>query len=162
MKGQPYPVNGNPVWVEIEHYAPSPSNDFADQGPWIVGLPHDYTWLIHPNKNEWLHSGGGYPPKVKAYTTSKSKGGKSEGEVVYNCQAQPMTAHKEIPDEKYFLMSPDQYVGVFYRDACKVVFGDAEYASISEQNVHGKRANWGYTTFTQNEREHHFIGVINE
>lgn len=162
MKGQPFPVNGNPVWVEIEHYGPSPLNDFADQGPWIVGLPHDYTWLIHPNKNEWMQSGGGYPPKVKEYSTGRAKPGSSEGCVVYNCTAQPMTAHKNVPAETYFQMSPDPYVGTFYRDACKVVFGNAEYASISEQNVHGKRANWGYTSFTQNEREHHFIGVINE
>ena len=162
-KGKPFPVNGDPVWVEIEEYHPSPYNDFADQGPWIPGLPADYTWLIHPNKNEWHHSGGGNAPNVKTYYKSTDEKVGYEGKVVYSCGPVPMTAHDFLPDPWYFRISPDKLTKeLFYRDACKVVFGDIEYASISESNARRTRSSWGHTSFTTNERAHHFIGVINE
>ena len=62
----------------------------------------------------------------------------------------------------YFLASPNDYGEVFYRDACKVVFGDSEYANISETNENNLRYKWGYSHLVEHKSAYHFIGVINE
>lgn len=161
MSGKPYPRDGNPVWVEIEVYNPYPCSDFADQGSWIPALPADYTWLIHPNRNEWMHSGGGGAPAFKPTSMTSTGPATEKGDLRLSLFDQVETVHDRVPDTMYFLGSPDLFVGVFYRDACKAVFGQAVYANVSE-NVDGRRKYWGYSRLVDHDSAHHFIGVINE
>lgn len=160
--GKPSPVNGNPVWVEIEQYNPSEYSDFADQGSWLPGLPYDITWLIHPDTNQWNHSGGGGAPKVKEYSISNIEPSSSIGSLYFDLSETPVQVHSHIPQEWYFYVSPDEYGNLFYRDACKVVFGHSEYANISETNENNLRYKWGYSNLVEHKSAYHFIGVINE
>lgn len=160
-KAEPYPKDGNPVWVMGYNYEPGGCSDFADQGDWLSGLPHDITWLIHPDKHTWQHSGGGGAPKVQTYSKSWTEDGKGTGFINASIDEIPRKINA-IPSNTYFLISPDQYVGVFYRDACKVVFGDTEYANISESDQNNRRYKWGYCSLVDDKSAYHFIGVINE
>ncbi|WP_291345678.1 MULTISPECIES: hypothetical protein [unclassified Acinetobacter] len=160
--GKPYPVNGNPVWVEIEQYNPSEYSDFADQGSWLPGLPYDITWLIHPDTNQWNHSGGGGAPKVKEYSISNTEPSNTTGSLYFDISETPVQVNSQIPQEWYFYISPDEYGNVFYRDACKVVFGNSEYANISETDQNNLRYKWGYSSLVEHKSAYHFIGVINE
>lgn len=160
--GKPYPVNGNPVWVEIEQYNPSEYSDFADQGSWLPGLPYDITWLVHPDANQWNHSGGGGPPKVKEYSVSNTEPSNTTGSLYFDISEIPVQVHHKVPQEWYFYVSPDDYGDIFYRDACKVVFGDSEYANISETDQNNRRYKWGYSRLVEHKSAYHFIGVINE
>lgn len=162
QNGKPYPVDGNPVWVEIEEYNPTPCSDFADQGSWISGLPADYAWLIHPKSDEWSYSGGGGPPKVQQYTkltSNPSSGGGGLATNIIDGVGQILTI---APDKNYFLMSPDDKMIYFYRDGCRVVFGESVYANVSESGDGGGRKYWGYSSLADHRSAHHFIGVINE
>jgi len=161
MKGKPFPKDSSPVWVEMENYDPSPCSDFADQGPWIPALPADFTWLVHPKANEWNLSGGGGPPPFKGYSTTKTGDATEKGNLRISILDDVEVVHSKVPDIMYFLGSPDPYVGVFYRDACKAVFGSVTYANVSEL-VGGRRARWGYTSLVDHQSAHHFIGSINE
>ena len=162
MTGEPYPVNGNPVWVEIENYNPSEYSDFADQGSWLPGLPYDITWLVHPDANKWNHNGGGGPPKVKEYSVTNTELSNTTGSLYFDISETPVQVHSRIPQEWYFYVSPDEYGNVFYRDACRVVFGDSEYANISETDQYNRRYKWGHTSLVDHKSAYHFIGVINE
>lgn len=160
--GKPYPKDGSPVWVEIENYNPSEYSDFADQGTWLPGLPYDITWLIHPNQNEWNHSGGGGAPKIKEYgITNTGKSGVS-GALYFDINSTPTQVHGNVPHEWFFQVSPDDEGNVFYRDACKVVFGNTEYANISETDQNNRRYKWGYSSLADDKSAYHFIGVVNE
>ncbi|MFW2076585.1 hypothetical protein ACG94X_02475 [Acinetobacter sp. ULE_I010] len=162
MTGVPYPKDGSPVWVEIENYNPSEYSDFADQGLWLPGLPYDATWLVHPNKNEWLHSGGGGAPKIKEYSVTTPSKGNVNGAVHFDISDTPNQVHSNVPHEWYFYASPDDEGNIFYRDACKVVFGNTEYANISETDQNNRRYKWGYSSLVEDKSAYHFIGVINE
>ena len=117
------PVDGDPVWVVQENYNPGPCSDFADRGPWIPGLPADYTWLVHPDNNKWEFSGGGGPPSVNQVSIGSSEPAKTTGRLDLSQLAYTFAVSTEAPANTYFLESPDQYVGVFYRDAIKVAAG---------------------------------------
>ena len=158
-----YPKDGNPVWVVQENYSPGGCSDFADNGPWIPGLPADYTWLIHPERHKWQHSGGGGPPKFTPKSSVSSEGSKSEGDLSLSILDAPGKVHKD-PAPTYFLYSPDDYVGVFYRDAVRNVAGTSEYANVSEADPEEpkQRKRFGYTALADHKSAHHFIGVINE
>ena len=160
--GKPYPENGSPVWVEIENYDPYPCSDFADQGSWVPALPADYTWLIHPYEHTWFHSGGGGAPAFNPYSKTTDEDGEESGNLKISILPAAETVHKNIPNAMYFLGSPDPFVGVFYRDACRAVFGETTYANVSENGEGGRRAHWGYTALADHQSAHHFIGVINE
>lgn len=162
MTGQPYPKDGNPVWVEIENYNPTEYSDFADQGSWLPGLPYDITWLIHPDRMKWQHSGGGGAPKVNTYSNSKVKPSSTSGAVCFDILDTAPRIYPDVPHDWYFSASPDEYGDVFYRDACKVVFGDSEYANISETDQNNRRYKWGYCSLVDHKSAYHFIGVINE
>ncbi|MFN3904918.1 MAG: hypothetical protein ACK4KY_02100 [Acinetobacter junii] len=162
MTGKPSPKDGNPVWVEIENYNPSEYSDFADQGSWLPGLPYDITWLVHPNKHEWWHSGGGSPPYVKSYSKSDLKPSSTKGAIHFDISYPPTKVHDNVPDTGFFNASPDEYGNIFYKDACKVVFGNSEYANISETDQYNRRYKWGYTSLVEHKSAYHFIGVINE
>lgn len=158
-----YPKDGNPVWVVQENYAPGACSDFADRGSWIPGLPADYTWLVHPNKNEWKFNGGGGPPKVKEYSDSRNEPGKSEGRLDMSVLQATRKVHDE-PSNMYFMPSPDEYVGVFYRDMARVAAGQTEYANVSESAPENpkQRIFQGWCKLANHQAAHHFIGVINE
>lgn len=167
-----YPKDGNPVWVVQENYSPGQCTDFADNGPWI-SLPADYTWLIHPNKNAWHHSGGGDgwqqadgdfgPRKTNPKTTVKLTYGDVSGFVDAAVSNYASRVHKRVPDPQYFLLSPDPTIGVAYKDATGVAAGESKYASVSESaEAGGLRKHWGNTRMADHKKAHHFIGVINE
>lgn len=162
MTGQPAPKDGNPVWVEIENYNPTEYSDFADQGSWLPGLPYDITWLIHPDRMKWQHSGGGGAPKVNTYSNSKVKPSSTSGAVCFDILDTAPRIYPDVPHDWYFSASPDEYGNVFYRDACKVLFGNSEYANISETDQNNRRYKWGYTSLVEDKSAYHFIGVINE
>ena len=160
--GNPYPKNGVPVWVESMNYSPGGCSDFADQGPWIPGLPADYTWLIHPEPNVWKLSGGGGAPPLATYYNIKMTEPEETGSVQMRILDASRLIHKDKPEAMYFLPSPSDIVGVFYKDATKIVFGDAIYANTSEHADNGQRHWWGHTDLADHRGAHHFIGVINE
>lgn len=159
--GVPSPQNGNPVWVTKYLYNPAPCSDYADQGDWVGALPADYTGLIHPDANTWQQSGGGGPPKLKTYYQQTEAGGHESGDLRISILLRPDTVFETIPDNGYFLGSPDPLLGVFHRDACKAVFGDRTYANVDE-TVGERRKHWGYSALADHQSAHHFIGVINE
>lgn len=161
-KAEPYPTDGNPVWAMGYNYFPTEYSDFADQGDWLKGLPNDITWLVHPDRMTWNHSGGGGAPSIKSYSNSQIKPSSSTGAVYLDFLSQNTTVHQKVPDYWYFAISPDDFAGIFYRDACKVVFGDSEYANISETNENNLRYKWGYSHLVEHKSAYHFIGVINE
>lgn len=160
--GKPYPKNGNPVWVELEDYNPSQCSDFADQGPWIPNMPADYTWLIHPKNNEWNHSGGGGAPKVKEYSHSTTKSVDPKGNLQWMIKDKVIVLQTTVPDERYFLISPDEYGFGMVRYSSRVFLGQSEYANISEVNQNGDWRYSGFTNLVNHKRVYHFIGVINE
>lgn len=162
-KVSPHPIDGDPVWVTGYNYYPGGCSDFADQGGWISGLPADYTWLIHPNKGEWLNSGGGGPPTVREHSRSTKEPGKSSGLLQLSITYQFAEVNK-APSEGYFTMSPSEEGGVFYVDAIKNTAGDAVYANTSEldPDAVSRRKRWGFTRMADHASHHHFIGVINE
>ncbi|ENU18642.1 hypothetical protein F994_02769 [Acinetobacter bohemicus ANC 3994] len=162
QKGQPVPVAGNPVWVEIENYAPSMCSDFADQGPWIPSLPADYTWLVHPDRMVWRAQGGGGPPKVKEYSFTRSLAANTDDRVIKTMfMEQTVDVKKEGVSDGYFISSPNPIGSIFYRDACRVFMGRAEYGNIGEA-VNNMRWRGGYTSLADHKSCYHFIGVINE
>lgn len=158
------PKYGNPVWVVQQNYDPGPCSDFANQGPWIPGLPADYTWLIHPTQAEWKLSGGGGPPSVPdVQIPSRREEGKAEGSIGFSSIAYTMTL-RVTPPNNYFLPSPDKYVGMFYREATKVTAGKCEYAAVGEAHpyIRGAHVFQGWCRIADHKSMHHFIGVINE
>ena len=162
QKGTPYPVDGNPVWVEQRRYNPTPANNFADNGDWVGGLPADYGWLIHPDSNVWQLNGGGGPPTVGTYSYSSGNQPEEKGSIKLSIDGQPNLVNQNVPSNRYFISSPTEFGDVFYRDACKIVFGETEYRNVSEPSASAPRAKWGYTRLVDNKSAHHFIGVINE
>ena len=159
----PYPRDGNPVWVTGYNYSPGACSDFADQGDWMGGLPQDYTWLVHPIKSQWNHSGGGGAPTVKQYSKSTTAPAKKSGLLQISCLEQPGTINND-PQTGYFEMSPDEGGGVFYADAIRNMAGDAIYANTSESDPEAKkqRKRFGFTALADHKAAHHFIGVVNE
>lgn len=162
-KVAPYPKDGNPVWVVGYNYYPGPCSDFADQGDWVGGLPADYTWLIHPNRNEWLHSGGGGAPTVKTYSRSKTEGSKTESELHISLTETPQLVNK-APRDGFFTASPSEFGDIFYTDTAKICAGSSVYSSSSESDAEatGQRKRWGFTRLADHKSAHHFVGVINE
>lgn len=162
-KGVPRPRNGSPVWVEEKEYAPHPSYDFADNGDWIPSLPQDYTWLIHPNKNEWLNNGGGQgTPTIKPYLKTSPTFSETKGKMQVSINGQPDLVNLNVPSNLYLIGSPDDFLGVFYRESNKVVFGETIYYNVSEQGMGSGNASWGSCSLVEGIFSSHFIGVINE
>lgn len=162
MKGVPFPKDASPVHVEIQNYNPTRCSDFANRGPWVAGLPADYTWLIHPNSSAFLLSGGGGAPSFNPFIKTNSKGRTDTGRLDMSINGEPNGIHNGIPDRMYFFGSPDPELDVFYRDAAKIVFGKSIYANVHETNGSELRTRWGYTGLADHKSAHHFIGVIDE
>lgn len=155
MTGKPSPVDGSPVWAEIEVFNPDPDYDFANQGPWLSSMPLDVTEIVYSNGHYGI-------PQVQEYYKVISSEQEEAGSLELSMLESPVQVMKKIPHGWYFYISPDPNGAVFYRDACRVVFGDIEYGNISETNDDGVRYRWGYTSLVNHSRAYHFIGVINE
>lgn len=151
-----YPEDASPVWVEEHRYDKTPCGDFADNGPWIGGLPADYTWLIHPKAGEYRMSGGGTPPAVYPNTTNSERENVKEGALDLQLGDVAEYLH-DAPDTLYFLPSPTMFGNYFYRSMCRVEAGTTRFAWASEPD--GKS---GYTRLATEARPYCFIGVINE
>lgn len=163
QKGEPVPIDGSPVWVEMENYEPGGCSDFADQGPWIPGLPYDYTSLIHPDRMSWRLQGGGGPPKVNEYNFDRTTTNKpDEGNLKWMVLDNVTYAKTTLPNERYFLASPDQFGGTIRRTSSKVSFGDSEYVNIDEADDRGGYKAVGKCSLVNSRSTYHFIGVINE
>ena len=106
-------------------------------------------------------SGGGGRPPYQAYARTEQGGSSEKGKLQLSIFEDERLVHSNIPGNMYFLGSPDPIAGVFYRDACKAVFGSAVYANVSENEGDGRK-RWGYTRLADHKSAHHFIGVINE
>ena len=158
----PFPRDGNPVYVRGYNYNPGLCSDFADQGDWIGGLPQDYTWLVHPVRSEWNHSGGGGAPTVKQYSNSTTEPAKKSGKLQISVLDQPGDVNKD-PSPAYFEVSPNDSGDVFYVDAIYNAAGEAEYVNTSEPDPDApkQRKRFGYTALADHKAAHHFIGVIN-
>lgn len=171
QKGNPYPVDGKPVWIEEEHYNPSPATDFADRGSWIAGFPHDYTHHIVGDavdggaKNGWAFGFNAPAPQITSISLSENIPMKHGGRLDASIEEEATEVHREPPQEWYFTPSPDPKTGyIFYRDACKNVFGDAKYSNVSEMDKANPtvRKYWGKTELADNTTTYQYIGVINE
>ncbi len=163
IKVDPAPKDGNPVWVTGYNYNPSLCSDFADAGDWVGGLPADYTWLIHPDRYAWHHSGGGGMPTIKQYSKSSTEPAKEYGETMITIYGSLKNVNKN-PSYGYFTASPDEFGNVFYVDAIALSAGNSQYSSSSETNPESakSRIRWGHTALADHKSAHHFIGVINE
>jgi hypothetical protein len=161
-KGKPSPQWGNPVWVEMQQYAPSPCSDFADNGPWVIGMPADFTWLIHPKSNEWNFGGGGGAPPVKEYSYRTSNPVDMTGFLKWEAAERVMLISDKVPQDRFFIHSPDDFGVGLARTSSKVFLGDREYVNISETNAEGVWKYMGACTLVDHKRAYHFIGVIHE
>lgn len=164
MTGEPKPTKGKPVWVTKENSGGGGGcSEFADQGPWISGLPADYTWLIKPKEGENPISGGGMPmPLNTSSSTSVTKNveKRSTKASVMDEPSTIRTGGEEGASKGYF----SGHEGALYGDCIRLTAGEAIYASTSEtaSGYGGARYHWGYTSLADHRSAHHFIGVINQ
>lgn len=160
--GRPYPVDRDPIWAETHNYAQTDHSWFADEGQWLPGLPYNVKPLL-------LEYGNGrelsspIEPHIGAYNNSKQTQPATKYKLMVSVTKDMKLLHNREPDERYYKISPDLVFGsVFYQDACKVTFGESEYANISEKDDRGGRKRWGDTVLASHQTPHHFLGVINE
>lgn len=170
--GHPPSRDGVPVYVDTLVYTPTESSDFADEGEWL-GLPPggflDVTAICGPytSRSSGTHHAGGVTiggeaPGFEPYFSETTYPGDSSGRVsVSYAVAGAANVHRNEPHSWYFSFSPvDDFY--FYRDATRITFGEAEYASVYETDPSGLRRRWGHTELATHKAAHHFIGVINE
>lgn len=161
--GRPYPVNGRPIWADKYNYRPGPERVFADEGKWLGGLPYDVTEIMYGGTNIWWALEIVAPaPSVATYSTEQYFDLKETHETKCSIYNKIDLVHTNKPEQWYFIKSPVDDGSVFYKDACKVVFGDTLYANISEEKPSGGRKRWGHTELVNHTMSHQFIGVINE
>lgn len=161
--GRPYPVNGRPIWADKYNYRPGPERVFADEGKWLGGLPYDVTEIMYGGTNIWWALEIVAPaPSVATYSTEQYFDIKESHETKCSVYNKIDLVHTNKPEQWYFIKSPVDDGSVFYKDACKVVFGDTLYANISEEKPSGGRKRWGHTELVDHTMSHQFIGVINE
>ena len=172
LLGEPPSKDGTPVYVDTLVYLPTEVSDFADSGNWfnlppgsfkdVTGICGPYTSRYSGTFNANGVTIGGEPPGFNPYHEEATYPGTSSGRVSVSLSvAGSVVAHRRVPDGWYYSFSPVEN-NYFYRDACRVTFGDASFASISEQDQYGQRSRWGYSSVASNNGAHHFIGVINE
>lgn len=160
MNGVPRPVDGAPVWVEVERRGDFPCSDFADAGAWISGLPADYTWLIHPNSNEWLDAKPPEDPPYKMDEVSVVPGSgaaKDDRSLDISIAGMVGRVPTGVVDTGYFFSSPSEMGSTFSRGATRVCAGASEYTITTEGPT-----SWGYARLADRKNTQHFIGVINE
>lgn len=170
-QGSPFPKDGAPVYLDSMTYTPTEVSDFADSGNWypLMGVI-DITGIV----GEWTsRSGGkhqaggaligGNAPGFVRERSQSQKLGETTGCVSISMDvAGNVQVNKAVPHGWYFALSPDPVAGYFYRDAVRITFGSARYATVSEKDDYGRQKQWGRTKLLSEPRAAHFIGVINE
>ena len=159
--GRPWPIDRDPIWAETPNYSPGEGNFFADDGNWLPSLPFNVKPLL-------LQYGNGSElsspilPHIGEYSTRTD----TQPSTKYKLMVSVTEGMKELKtsehDDRYYKVSPSESGTFFYHDACKVNFGESNYANISETDARGLRKTWGETRLVGNSRAWHFIGVINE
>lgn len=175
-KGKPAPTTGDYVYVYGPKYNPTKYSDFADSGDWYgVGSGYiDVSAICAPYTDRASgahHAGGvaigGEGPTIEPFdkTTHESNILKGRVDFVYD-NVGAKVIHRNLPALWYFQFSPVDSGGslvYFQRDACRVLFGETEYANISDENASPeRRQRWGYSTLADSRGHHYFFGVINE
>ena len=175
-KGEPKPTIGDYAYVDKMNYDPSPENEFADSGNWFnfpeggyinvssICVPYTHRNAAHHGAGVTV---GGEAPSIVPYSHSSVSRNKESGTVKVSVEnASATTVHKRMPDAWYYTFSPVEAGGslsYFYRDMCRVTFGDSTYTSLSEKGEYNKRKRWGSTKLVPDDDiAYHFIGVINE
>ncbi len=175
-KGRPYPTTGEYVYVSgPPNFTPTEFSDFADSGDWFgVGNGYiDVSSICAPytDRVSGSHQAGGVViggegPTIEPFDETKITQKDQSGLIAISYPfVGAKTAHKNLPEAWYFSFSPVDAGGsphYFYRDACRVVFGDTEYANISETDSTKRRYKWGHSSLVEHQSAYHFIGVINE
>ena len=169
--GSPYPKDGAPVYLDSMLYVPTEVSDFADSGNWypftgvvdITGIVGEWT----SRSGSMVHAGGavigGTAPGFLRERSQSQKLGERAGRVSVSMDvAGNVQVNKAVPHSWYFARSPDPVAGYFYRDAVRITFGSARYATVSEKDDYGRQKQWGSTKLLSAPRAAHFIGVINE
>lgn len=163
QKGLPYPIDGQPVYAEIQNYNPNESNEWANNGPWVKALPSNVTSILYDYSTTiWAYEKTWPLPPVNEYKITKDE--KPDSAFELKCQVFDRfeLVNKSEHRNSYYSLSPDAFGNFFYLDACKVLFGSKRYANISELTEAGNRKQWGESALVDNKTAHHFIGVINE
>lgn len=163
QKGTPYPIEGRPNWAEIHISGSDEASSFADNGDWLGGLPVDITKMMYQYEGI-IWGKESHPPAPTVDTYSKNTTTRYGLDSTLLCQVfdKAEKIGEGLHGDDYYYLSIGGSDITFYRDACKVVFGDIIYANISEPTVTGNRKQWGKTMLVDNQSAHHFIGVINE
>lgn len=174
-KGAAYPSGGYPVYMDTMRKTETVFSDFAESGNWYgfpVGAYLDISNLCSPYTTNGIVTSspggfhfGGEGPKIKPYSVSYEFKESITGRIQISKQFDGVSlVSNRVPDPWYFAYSP-QITGVsldfFYRDSCRVVFGESKYANISEKSGE-RRKYWGHSTLVDHSVAYHFIGVINE
>lgn len=164
-----FPENGLPVWMDTHLYEPTEYSDYADEGNWwgFSGL-QDVTYLFgHYTQRQSNYTAlgfrwGGEIPGFQPYETKTVAAIRESGKLgVSIALATADRVHENEPHPWFFGFSPE-LGNFFYRDACRVAFGSAEYSSISETRPDGTRFRWGASDLASPTEGRFFIGVINE
>lgn len=153
---KPYPVDGNPIWVEkLIYQGLTPQNEFADEGDWLAGgsFPMDVYGLSRMPETE---------PNVASYYNEIKN---PEAEPEYQLWGSILPVVFKISDKPhnqlYYEPSPHPDHGnVVYEDACKVMFGTMQYANMS-YGISDRKA-FGHTSLADRTKCDVFFGVINE
>ncbi|OFE44632.1 hypothetical protein [Acinetobacter towneri] len=175
-KGEPIPRTGEYVYVYGPPYRTIDDySDFAESGDWfgvgssyvdVSGVCAPYTSRTSSTRQAAGVVIGGEGPTIEPYEKTETVPGKNIGKVAISYEkVNAKVVHRNVPENWYFFFSPVDAGGTpyyFYRDACKVVFGDSEYANISETDQYNRRYKWGYCSLVDHKSAYHFIGVINE
>lgn len=173
--GEPTSKDGVPVYLDSHLYEPNDNTDFADQGEWyglssgsfidVTPICGPYTSRTSPIANVNGVVIGGEEPQIRPFSETKYSAGKSEGRV-NACLGGvgSLQVNNHFPESLYWGFSPIPASSgeiYFYRDACRVTFGESKYANISEMNGQ-QRYRWGHSVLVETHQAHHFLGVINE
>lgn len=167
--GGPDPKNGIPVYLDEHYYAPSDINSYADSGNWwpFNGV-EDVTHLFgrYTQRGSSYQAGGyvwgGEAPGYQEYRAGTSTESTVKGRLHASISgAAAVQVHESRPHGWYFSFSPyDDFY--FYRDACRIAFGDANYTAISEQRDDWSQCRWGHSSLAEPTTSQYFIGVIHE
>ena len=105
---------------------------------------------------------GGEAPGYQEYRAGTSTESTVKGRLHASISgAAAVQVHESRPHGWYFSFSPyDDFY--FYRDACRIAFGDANYTAISEQRDDGSQYRWGHSSLADPTTSQYFIGVIHE
>jgi len=164
-QGRPISVKGRPVWADtVIRQAASDCSYFADEGPWLGGLPYDVTEIMYGGTNiVWALEIVTPPPPVATYFRETPSDKQSEYETKCSMYNRIDLIHTKLQSQRYYRLSPIPSDGsAFDIDACKVMFGSVQYANIKEEKQAGGRYRWGDSSLVNHLSAHHFIGVINE